>query len=183
VTGNQTPPEQAPALDLAALGRIAVETTADAILLLDEEARILFANSATSRLFRYAPAELIGLPLTTLIPQASGECGVVELVGLGKNGEQLPVELTVRAHPERVSQETNNASDGSGDQPSIRSWRPGAVTAGRPEPDHERCRGHDPRRGAPQTVDNHDLRGKGSHHRPCSGHGNRNRPPASGTYF
>jgi GAF domain/PAS fold len=98
VTGNQTSPEHGPALDLAELGRIAVETTADAILLLDEQARILFANSATSRLFRYAPAELIGLSLTTLIPQASRECGVVELVGRGKNGEELPVELTVRMH-------------------------------------------------------------------------------------
>ena len=98
MTANQTPPGHGPALDLAELGRIAVETTADAILLLDEQARILFANSATSKLFRYAPAELIGLSLTTLIPQASPECGVVELVGVGKDGEELPVELTVRVH-------------------------------------------------------------------------------------
>jgi signal transduction histidine kinase len=98
VPGNQTPPGHGPAPDLAELYRIAVETTADAILLLDDQARILFANSATSRLFRYTPAELIGLSLTTLIPHASGECGVVELVGLGKGGEELPVELTVQVH-------------------------------------------------------------------------------------
>jgi PAS domain S-box-containing protein len=98
VTGNQTPLEHGPGLNLAELGLIAIETTADAILLLDQQARILFANSATSRLFRYAPAELIGLSLTTLIPEASGECGVAELVGVGKGGGELPLELTVQAH-------------------------------------------------------------------------------------
>jgi signal transduction histidine kinase len=98
VTGNQNPPEHGPVPDLNDLCRIALETTADALLLLDERARILFANSATSRLFRYDPAELIGLSLMTLIPQASGECGVTELAGLGKAGEELPVELTVRRH-------------------------------------------------------------------------------------
>jgi len=98
VTGNQTRPDHGPALDLAELCRVAVETTADAILLLDDQARILFANSATSKLFRYPPAELIGLSLTTLIPHASGECGVAELVGREKNGGELPVELTVQRH-------------------------------------------------------------------------------------
>ena len=48
------------ALDLAELYQAAVETAADAILVLDEGGRILFANSATSRLFRYAVPELIG---------------------------------------------------------------------------------------------------------------------------
>ena len=98
MTDSQTPPEHGPTLDLNDLCRIAVETTADAIILLDEQARILFANSATSRLFRYEPAELPGLSLMTLIPQASRECGVMEVIGLGKDGEQLPVELTVRRH-------------------------------------------------------------------------------------
>lgn len=98
MTGNHAPSGHGPVHDLSELCQLAVETTADAILLLDEQARILFANAATSRLFRYAPAELIGLPLTTLIPRASGECGVVELAGLEKNGEELPVELTVQGH-------------------------------------------------------------------------------------
>jgi PAS domain S-box-containing protein len=98
VKANQTSPEQGTALDLAELCRAAVETTADAILFVDEEGRILFANSATSRLFGYAASELIALPLTTLIPHALHVSGVVELVGLAKDGEELPVELSMQVH-------------------------------------------------------------------------------------
>jgi PAS domain-containing protein len=86
------------ALDLAELCRAAVETTADAILFVDEEGRILFANSATSRLFGYAASELIALPLTRLLPHALHVSGVVELVGLAKDGEELPVELSMQVH-------------------------------------------------------------------------------------
>jgi PAS domain S-box-containing protein len=86
------------ALDLAELCQAAVETTADAILFVDEEGRILFANSATSRLFGYGAPELIGLALTTLIPLAPHESGVVELIGLAKDGEELPVELSMQVH-------------------------------------------------------------------------------------
>ena len=86
------------ALDLGDLCRAAVEATADAIVLLDERRMILFANSATSRLFRYAASELIGLPLTTLLPQAPNECYEMELVGLAKDGEELSLELSMQLH-------------------------------------------------------------------------------------
>ena len=66
--GSQNSAEPGTTLDLAELCRAAVETAADAILVLDEGGMILFANSATSRLFRYAVSELIGLPLTAVIP-------------------------------------------------------------------------------------------------------------------
>ena len=91
--GRQTAAEPGTALDLAELYQAAVETAADAILVLDEGGRILFANSATSRLFRYAVPELIGLPLTTVVPHATLESGVRELVGLAQDGEELPIEL------------------------------------------------------------------------------------------
>ena len=96
--GNQISREPGTALDLAELCRAAVETAADAILVLDEGGRILFANSATSRLFRYQVADLIGLPLTTVIPRATLEGGVSELVGLAQDGEELPIELSIQAH-------------------------------------------------------------------------------------
>ena len=96
--GNQTSREPAAALDLSELCRAAVETAADAILVLDEGGRILFANSATSRLFRCALPELTGLPLTTLIPDARLESGVSELVGFAQGGEELPIELSIQAH-------------------------------------------------------------------------------------
>lgn len=114
VTGNQNPPEHGPVPDLNDLCRIALETTAEAILLLDERARILFANSATSRLFRYEPAELIGLSLMTLIPQASGECGVTELAGLGKAGEELRSPFRYRpCHPGELERELDDARESS----------------------------------------------------------------------
>jgi signal transduction histidine kinase len=94
-TGDQTP---GTAHDLGELCRAAVETAADAILVLDEGGRILFANAATSQLFRYAMSELPGLPLTVLIPDAPLETGVSELVGLARDGEEVPVELSIQAH-------------------------------------------------------------------------------------
>jgi signal transduction histidine kinase len=96
--GNQTAREPAAALDLSELCRAAVETAADAIFVLDEGGRILFANSATSRLFGFALPELAGLPLTTLIPDARLESGVSELVGFAQGGEELPIELSIQAH-------------------------------------------------------------------------------------
>jgi PAS domain S-box-containing protein len=96
--GEQTSREPRPALDLSELCRAAVETAADAILVLDEGGRILFANSATSRLFRYAVPELVGVPLAAVIPDARLESGVSELVGFARDGEELPIELSIQAH-------------------------------------------------------------------------------------
>jgi PAS domain S-box-containing protein len=97
-TGNHASRGSGAALDLADLCRAAVETAVDAILVLDEGGRVLFANSATSRLFRYAVPELTGLPLTALVPDARLESGVSELVGFAQGGEELPIELSIQAH-------------------------------------------------------------------------------------
>jgi len=97
-TGNQASPGPGTAHDLADLCRAAVETAADAILVVDDGGRILFANSATSRLFRYAVPDLIGIPLTALIPHARLESGVSELSGFAQGGEELPVELSIQGH-------------------------------------------------------------------------------------
>lgn len=52
-----------------ALYRSVVATTPDAILTMDEGGRILFANPAADRMFGYAEGELLGKPLTLLMPE------------------------------------------------------------------------------------------------------------------
>jgi len=50
-----------------------VETATDAILEVDGEGRILFANPATEAIFGYAAAELVGRPVSLLVPEAFGK--------------------------------------------------------------------------------------------------------------
>ena len=93
--------------------RVLVETANDAVLSADETGGILFANSATSRIFGYDSTELIGKPLTMLMPEfirkvhETGfrrylDTGVrhmnwkgTELIGLHKNGKEFPVEISL----------------------------------------------------------------------------------------
>jgi len=93
--------------------RVLVETANDAVLSADETGGILFANSATSRIFGYDSAELIGKPLTMLMPEfmrtvhetgfrrylATGVRHMnwkgTELIGLHKNGKEFPVEISL----------------------------------------------------------------------------------------
>ena len=51
------------------LYRSVVATTPDAIITMDEAGRILFVNPAAERLFGYSFAELVGEPLTVLMPE------------------------------------------------------------------------------------------------------------------
>jgi PAS domain S-box-containing protein len=92
--------------------RVVVETASDAVISLDESGAILLANPATTRIFGYDPAELIGKPLTMLMPEflrkpheagfnrylATGQRHInwqgTELIGLRKNGQEFPVEVS-----------------------------------------------------------------------------------------
>jgi PAS domain S-box-containing protein len=92
--------------------RVIVETASDAVISADESGTILLANPATTRVFGYDPAELVGKPLTILMPaymQEKHEVGFrgyvatgqrhmnwqgTELIGLRKNGEEFPVEVS-----------------------------------------------------------------------------------------
>jgi two-component system, LuxR family, sensor kinase FixL len=92
--------------------RLVVETASDAVICLDESSAILLANPATTQIFGYAPAELIGKPLTMLMPEflrklheagfkrylATGQRHInwqgTELTGLRKNGQEFPVEVS-----------------------------------------------------------------------------------------
>ena len=53
-----------------ARNRVVVETASDAVVSIDESGTIILANPATNRIFGYSPEELIGKPLTVLMPGA-----------------------------------------------------------------------------------------------------------------
>ncbi len=92
--------------------RIILETATDAVISIDSNSQILFVNSATTRTFGYAASELIGQPLTTLIPECmraahtegfqrykqSGQRHCkwdgIELIGLRSSGEEFPIEVS-----------------------------------------------------------------------------------------
>jgi PAS domain S-box-containing protein len=91
---------------------VVVETANDAVVSADESGAIQFANPATTRVFGYDPAELIGKPLTVLMPEfmrklhengfrrylATGQRHInwqgTELIGLRKNGQEFPLEVS-----------------------------------------------------------------------------------------
>jgi len=92
--------------------RVIADAASDAIITIDTENRVLVANLAVERIFGYAPGELIGRPLTILMPEylrhvhraAFGrylETGVrhlnwaaIELPCLHRNGHEVPVEVS-----------------------------------------------------------------------------------------
>ena len=49
--------------------RVIIEAASDAVVSIDESGAILLANPATTRIFGYEPVELIGKPLTILMPE------------------------------------------------------------------------------------------------------------------
>lgn len=49
--------------------RIVAETASDAILTIDSESRILYVNTAAEKIFGYSRSEIIGSPLTLLMPE------------------------------------------------------------------------------------------------------------------
>ena len=92
--------------------RIISETASDAIVTIDEASTILFANPAAGRLFGYSSEELIGQPLSILMPErmrAAHRVGIsrhvatgkrkldwsgIELPGLRKNGSEMMLEVS-----------------------------------------------------------------------------------------
>jgi PAS domain S-box-containing protein len=92
--------------------RVMVETASDAVVCIDERGAILLANPATTKVFGYDAADLIGKPLTVLMPEylrklhedglrrysATGQRHInwqgTELTGLRKNGQEFPVEIS-----------------------------------------------------------------------------------------
>ena len=94
--------------------RLAVESSPNAIVMVDGSGRIVLVNAETERLFGYARAELIGRPIDLLVPERlrrlhprhrSGFMTQPEpramgagrdLYGLRKDGTEFPVEIGLR---------------------------------------------------------------------------------------
>jgi PAS domain S-box-containing protein len=90
-----------------------VETANDAVLSIDETGGILFANPATTKIFGHDSTELIGKPLTMLMPEfmrklhktgfkrylATGQRRMnwqgAQLIGLRKDGQEFPAEMSL----------------------------------------------------------------------------------------
>ena len=93
--------------------REVVEALADAVIEIDEESRILFVNPAAQSLFGYRQEELVGAPLTMLMPEWLRsqhldavrnylETGVrhlswnaIDFPALTKAGEQIALEISL----------------------------------------------------------------------------------------
>ncbi len=92
--------------------RVIVEAASDAVISMDEGGGIQLANPATARIFGYDPLDLIGKPLTVLMPEfmrklheagfrrylATGQRHLnwqgSEVIARRKNGEEFPVEVS-----------------------------------------------------------------------------------------
>jgi PAS domain S-box-containing protein len=108
------PPDNlnAPPVDMYQTSRIIAETAADAIITIDAQSTILFVNRAAERIFGYSTTEMLGQPLTMLMPeylrhvhraaleryvntgQRHLSWDVVALPGLHRDGREIPLELS-----------------------------------------------------------------------------------------
>lgn len=95
--------------------RSVVQSASDAIILSDENAKILFWNSAAESIFGYNEEEILGKPIELLVPEpyrlrhragferfrTTGRSQIightVELQGLRKDGSLFPLELSLAA--------------------------------------------------------------------------------------
>jgi PAS domain S-box-containing protein len=92
--------------------RALAETAADVIVTIDAESQMLFINPAAEKVFGYRPEELVGQPLSVLMPEhlrrphrtglaryvETGRrhvnWGGVELPGLHRDGREIPLDIS-----------------------------------------------------------------------------------------
>jgi diguanylate cyclase (GGDEF)-like protein/PAS domain S-box-containing protein len=93
--------------------RSVAETATDGVILADHEATILYWNRSAERIFGYTAHEIVGQPLTMLMPRRYQEVHrnavqqlaegnppqiigkIMELHGQRKSGEEFPLELSI----------------------------------------------------------------------------------------
>ena len=94
--------------------RALLETTTDAVVMVDDAGRITYANPATAPVFGWSPEELVGQPLERLHPErlrerrrrafarvAAGEAPrltgrTLEMLGRHRSGREIPLEVVFR---------------------------------------------------------------------------------------
>ena len=92
--------------------RMVVEAATDAVITIDENSTIVLVNPAVTKIFGYSSAEILGRPLTVLMPHEAAARHVraireyvrtdhrhinwdaVEAMAVRKNGEPFPVEIS-----------------------------------------------------------------------------------------
>jgi PAS domain S-box-containing protein len=97
--------------------RLILDASPDAMLVFDTDARIRFVNAQSELLFGFARAELLGRSLATLVPErfrashtahlrryfGKRSCrttgAALELLGLHKNGTEIPIEVNLSPLP------------------------------------------------------------------------------------
>lgn len=78
--------------------RAVVGATPDAVILADHNGTILLWNQAAARLFGYSEGEVLGQPLTLLMPQRYRESHQTGMTRLGTTGEARVMGRTVELH-------------------------------------------------------------------------------------
>jgi len=91
--------------------RLLADTATDAIVTVDDNGRVLFANPAVERLFGYTPQEMVGEPLSMLAPERDRprhqavfdgvragryqvSVSAARVAGLRKDGREIALELS-----------------------------------------------------------------------------------------
>ena len=103
-------------LQPAQLFRVVAETATDAIITIDEQSTILFANKAAERIFGHRVSGMMGRELTMLMPDYVRETHrkgigrylqtgkkhiswtVLKLKGLHRSGKEIPLEVSLGEH-------------------------------------------------------------------------------------
>ncbi len=98
------------------LFRVVAETASDAIISIDQDSVIRFANPAAERIFGYPISEILGQQMTLLMPDCfrhlhkaslrayvnTGKKHIpwtgLQLTGLHKNGAEIPLEISFGEH-------------------------------------------------------------------------------------